>query len=55
MRQPTLRHPEHWHALEETDEHAWLDDWARLHLIPVTHHPEPAAAPALVPSLAGRH
>lgn len=39
-----------WHAAQEVDERAWLDDWARLHLIPVTPEPQPAtAAPA--PSL----
>ncbi|MFF7795619.1 hypothetical protein [Streptomyces sp. NPDC007991] len=58
MPQPTTvtRYPADWHALEAADERAWLDDWARLHLIPVTAQPEPeAAAPAPVPSLAGRH
>jgi hypothetical protein len=53
MPQPTTRYPAAWHDLEAADERAWLDDWARLHLIPVTTEPEPeAAVPA--PSLAGR-
>jgi hypothetical protein len=34
------RYPAAWHALEAADERDWLDQWARLHLIPVT--PEPA-------------
>ena len=44
-----------WHATQEADERAWLDQWARLHLIPVTEHPEPPTA-APVPALtsAGR-
>lgn len=45
-----------WHQQQADDERAWLDQWARLHLIPVTEHPEPAPAP-VVPSLvsAGSH
>jgi len=41
MPQPTItRYPDAWHALEEADERAWLDQWARLHLIPITPEPE---------------
>lgn len=44
-----------WHVLEEADERAWLDQWAQLHLVPITPHPEPAAAaPALELAVAGR-
>jgi hypothetical protein len=46
------RYTDAWHAAQEADERAWLDQWARLHLIPVTHQPEPAPAPAL--ATAGR-
>jgi hypothetical protein len=52
MPQPTAsRYTPAWHAAQEADERAWLDDWARLHLIPVTEHPEPPTA-APVPHLA---
>ena len=40
-----------WHAAEEAVVRAWLDQWARLHLIPVLEHPEPPTA-ATVPPLA---
>jgi hypothetical protein len=40
-----------WHQAEAADERAWLDQWARLHLIPVREHREPPTA-APVPSLA---
>lgn len=41
-----------WHAAQEADERAWLDDWARLHHTPVLEQPAPTpAAPAL--TLAG--
>lgn len=37
-----------WHATEAADERAWLDQWARLHLIPVPdQHQAAPAAPAL--------
>ena len=39
-----------WHNRQAADERAWLDDWARLHLIPATQ-PEPAPA-ATTPALA---
>lgn len=49
-------HDFHWttglHALAEADERAWLDQWARLHLIPIT--PEPAPERELL-AAAGRH
>lgn len=46
-------HTPAWHALEEADERAWLDQWARLHCIPVLE-PEPApAAPAPALTTAG--
>lgn len=35
-------HTPAWHAAEAADERAWLDDWARLHLIPVLEEPAPA-------------
>lgn len=41
-----------WHALEETEERAWLDDWARLHCTPVTPEPTPQA-PARALTTAG--
>jgi hypothetical protein len=43
-----------WHALEEADERAWLDDWARLHLIPIAPERAPQA-PARTLTAAGRH
>lgn len=39
-----------WHALEEADERAWLDQWARLHCTP-TQPSEPIPA-APMPALA---
>lgn len=42
-------YPAAWHAIEEANERAWLDDWARLHLTPVPEHPAQAAT---VPALA---
>jgi hypothetical protein len=58
MPQPTtpLRHTAAWHTAQETDERAWLDQWAQLHLIPVAPQPEPLThpAPARVPATAGR-
>ena len=53
MPQPTTasRYTPAWHTAEAADERAWLDDWARLHLIPVVEHPEPHTA-APVPPLA---
>ncbi|MFD7995561.1 hypothetical protein [Streptomyces mexicanus] len=33
-----------WHATEAADEPAWLDQWARLHLIPVPEQHQPAPA-----------
>lgn len=58
MPQPALtahHHTDAWHAAQEADERSWLDQWARLHLIPVTPEPQPDTA-ALAPSLttAGR-
>ncbi|GAA3807914.1 hypothetical protein ACFQ0G_53730 [Streptomyces chiangmaiensis] len=41
------RYPDAWHQAEAADGRAWLDQWARLHLIPVLEHPEPPT-PALV-------
>ena len=42
MPQPaTTRYPAAWHTLEEADERAWLDQWARLHLIPTTEPQRP--------------
>jgi hypothetical protein len=49
-----LTHTDAWHALEEADERAWLDDWARLHLIPVTPERAPQA-PARALTAAGSH
>lgn len=47
MPDPTL-YTEAWHATEAADERAWLDQWARLHLIPVSEEHQPApVAPAL--------
>lgn len=46
--QPAItRYPDAWHADQAAAERAWLDDWARLHLVPFTQQPEPAPAPAL--------
>lgn len=36
------RYPTAWHTLEAADERDWLDQWARLHLIPVTSEQAPA-------------
>lgn len=44
-----------WHAVQEAEERAWLDDWARLHLIPVTHPERAPQAPARALTAAGRH
>ncbi|MFE6412632.1 hypothetical protein ACFVOR_37495 [Streptomyces sp. NPDC057837] len=49
------QYPDAWHALEEADERAWLDQWARLHLIPVTPRPEPTTAPTPALATAGSH
>lgn len=58
MPHPTtaLRHAPAWHAAQEADERAWLDQWAQLHLIPVTPQPEPLTetAPARMLATAGR-
>jgi hypothetical protein len=53
MPHPTTaeRYTHAWHTAQEADERAWLDQWARLHLIPAHEHPEPTQA-APVPSLA---
>ncbi|MFF7190575.1 hypothetical protein ACFZAR_36395 [Streptomyces sp. NPDC008222] len=51
MLDTTSQYTPAWHATQEADERAWLDQWARLHLIPVIEHPEPPTA-APVPSLA---
>lgn len=39
-------YPDAWHAAEETEERAWLDQWARIHLIPVTPEPQRPLIPA---------
>jgi hypothetical protein len=52
---PAARHTPAWHAAEETDERAWLDQWAQLHLIPVTHPERAPQAPARALTAAGRH
>jgi hypothetical protein len=54
MPQPTtpLRYTPAWHAAEEADERAWLDQWAELHLIPVTPQPEPLPEPTPARELA---
>ena len=48
MPQPTTgqRYTQAWHDAQEADERLWLDQWARLYLIPVTTRPEPATTPA---------
>ena len=33
---PGLIYPPEWHRQQETEERAWLDDYARLRLLPVT-------------------
>lgn len=46
-------HTPAWHALEEANERAWLDWWARHHRITAPKHPEPSTAapmPALAPA-----
>ena len=43
-----------WHDTQEADERLWLDQWARLHLIPVTTRPEPATMAGPARALAGR-
>ncbi|MEV5915798.1 hypothetical protein AB0M00_43815 [Streptomyces chartreusis] len=43
-----------WHTREEANERAWLDDWARLHLIPTQTERAPQA-PARALTAAGRH
>ncbi|AKZ60781.1 hypothetical protein SAM23877_p072 (plasmid) [Streptomyces ambofaciens ATCC 23877] len=42
-----LTHTPAWHAAEEADERAWLDQWARLHNAP-TLQPEPVDMPVLL-------
>jgi hypothetical protein len=44
-----------WHAAEAAEERSWLDQWARLHLIPTTlPEPQHDTTPAPAPALAGR-
>lgn len=40
-----LTHTPAWHAHQEAEERAWLDQWAQLHPHPDTT-PAPAAPPA---------
>ncbi|MFC9891490.1 hypothetical protein [Streptomyces pilosus] len=37
-------HTPDWHAHEEADERAWLDDWARLHCTRALEPPTPTPA-----------
>lgn len=48
-----LTHTPAWHALEEADERAWLDQWARLHHSPVLEPESAPAAPVPALTLAG--
>jgi hypothetical protein len=50
---PADRYTPAWHATEAAEERSWLDQWARLHLIP-TVHPEPQRNAAPASALAGR-
>ena len=49
MTQPATltRYSPAWHHAQAAEERSWLDDWARLHLIPVLEQPEPTALPNL--------
>ena len=40
-----LTHTPAWHAAQETDERAWLDQWARLQHAPALEPKPTAAAP----------
>lgn len=53
MPQPTTnRCPDAWHAAEDAQEQAWLDDWIRGLICPVTLQVCSRTEPAAVPSLA---
>ncbi|CQR59208.1 hypothetical protein [Streptomyces leeuwenhoekii] len=48
-----MPHTPDWHALEETNERVWLDQWARGAIDPHSlrpHRPAPAPEPALTGS-----
>lgn len=48
-----MTHTPSWHALEETNERLWLDQWTRGTINPHTlqpHQPAPAPEPALTGS-----
>lgn len=59
MPQPaTVRYPDAWHAAEDAQEQAWLNDWVRGRICAVTLKVCPAKQPAtVVPALttARRH
>lgn len=48
-----LTHTPAWHAHQEADERAWLDDWARCHTTTLKDTTPTPAAPVLV--IAGSH
>jgi len=61
MPQPaTTRYPAAWHALEEADERAWLDQWARAERTPGSPWARPdwnvmADLTDTLTAIAGRH
>ncbi|WP_211303368.1 hypothetical protein, partial [Streptomyces milbemycinicus] len=54
MPQPTTTHSAAWHAAEDAQERAWLDDWMRGRICPTTLTPLPTAGPAPAPAPVGR-
>ena len=54
MPQPTTsQYTDAWHAAEDAQERAWLDDWMRGRICPTTLTPLPATIPAPLPASAG--
>jgi hypothetical protein len=54
--QPTTAslHPDAWHAAEDAQERAWLDDWMRGRICPITLEPRTGHTPEGRPALTAR-